>query len=273
MGHYDIAERCMEERRLHHRSSMLAMESAALVRGLLRCHRVAEAWDVLEDELRLPPPGWVDLAADPDDADAPHLEDAATRRRLEAREVLVHRARSVCSVASRHLYEGEPGAGLAAIGRLREVGGPARDAGLTAKELGLPWERLVRGAAQCERERREGRWDDGAADDGEDPAAWPCNLAYAVLDAMGAFPPDNGDGAFAALGDALVRRTVFVTGAVDLAGCPDADRGEVAFVGRSNVGKSSLVNMVSHGKRRARRGSRRCRWTGPSCLLKVKALL
>jgi GTPase involved in cell partitioning and DNA repair len=28
-------------------------------------------------------------------------------------------------------------------------------------------------------------------------------------------------------------------------GCPEADRGEVAFIGRSNVGKSSLVNMVS----------------------------
>lgn len=27
-------------------------------------------------------------------------------------------------------------------------------------------------------------------------------------------------------------------------GCPEADRGEVAFIGRSNVGKSSLVNMV-----------------------------
>jgi GTP-binding protein EngB required for normal cell division len=36
-----------------------------------------------------------------------------------------------------------------------------------------------------------------------------------------------------------------VTGAVGMDGCPEADRGEVAFIGRSNVGKSSLVNMVS----------------------------
>lgn len=31
-------------------------------------------------------------------------------------------------------------------------------------------------------------------------------------------------------------------------GCPEADRGEVAFIGRSNVGKSSLVNMLTNRK-------------------------
>ena len=55
---------------------------------------------------------------------------------------------------------------------------------------------------------------------------------------------ENDNATFEALCNALVRRTVFVTGAVDMDGCPDADRGEVAFIGRSNVGKSSLVNMV-----------------------------
>ena len=62
---------------------------------------------------------------------------------------------------------------------------------------------------------------------------------------MSAFPPENKDATFEALCNALVRRTVFVTGAVDMKGCPEADRGEAAFIGRSNVGKSSLVNMVS----------------------------
>ena len=60
----------------------------------------------------------------------------------------------------------------------------------------------------------------------------------------GIHPPENKDVTFEALCNALVRRTVFVTGAVNMDGCPEADRGEVAFIGRSNVGKSSLVNMV-----------------------------
>jgi hypothetical protein len=61
---------------------------------------------------------------------------------------------------------------------------------------------------------------------------------------MTTFPSDNNDGVFEALSNALVRRVLFVTGAVDMAGCPPADRGEAVFIGRSNVGKSSLVNMV-----------------------------
>ena len=32
---------------------------------------------------------------------------------------------------------------------------------------------------------------------------------------------------------------------VNMKGCPRGDRGECAFIGRSNVGKSSLFNMVS----------------------------
>ena len=109
----------------------------------------------------------------------------------------------------------------------------------------------------CESKRRDGKWD--KIDENEDkneedstattttnetPSSWPCNFVYTVLDAMIAFPSENKDVTFEALCNALVRRTVFVTGAVDMAGCPEADRGEVAFIGRSNVGKSSLVNMV-----------------------------
>ncbi len=40
------------------------------------------------------------------------------------------------------------------------------------------------------------------------------------------------------------RRAEFVTGAVDARGMPDDGRGEIAFLGRSNVGKSSLVNLL-----------------------------
>jgi len=65
---------------------------------------------------------------------------------------------------------------------------------------------------------------------------------------METFPSDNSDNAYEVLGNALVRRTLFVTGAVNMDGLPPADRGEVMFIGRSNVGKSSLVNMVTNRK-------------------------
>jgi len=191
---------------------MLPLESAAIVRGLLRCHYTKEAWEVLEDELSLPLEGWVDFhRSDTFDDDEVHLEKESIRRQLEIRGRLVHRARSIGSIASRHFYEEEPTAAMNAIQKLKDMGGIVKEAGLTA-----------------------------------DPSRWPCNIVYFVLDAMVVFPPENKDVTFEALCNALVRRTCFVTGAVGMDGCPEADRGEVAFIGRSNVGKSSLVNMVSH---------------------------
>ncbi|MBC2604542.1 ribosome biogenesis GTP-binding protein YihA/YsxC [Pelagicoccus albus] len=40
----------------------------------------------------------------------------------------------------------------------------------------------------------------------------------------------------------------FLTSATDLAACPRSNLPEVAFIGRSNVGKSSLVNMLTKQK-------------------------
>ena len=257
---------------------MLPLESAAIIRGLLRCHHTTEAWEVLEDELSLPLDAWTlfdggdstnnnnnnskngnsndnnsHQEVEEEDGEL-HLEEETTRRRLEARDKLIHRARSIASIASRHFYEMEPTHGIQAVMKLKEMGRLIIASGLTADMVGVPWDRLVKGAALCEKERRDGKWDDvdeskndndAAAAAAEDPSIWPCNIVYTVLDAMISFPSENKDVTFEALCNALVRRTVFVTGAVDMDGCPDADRGEVAFIGRSNVGKSSLVNMVS----------------------------
>lgn len=269
LSNYNIAERCIIERRTVHRSSMLPLESAAVIRGLLRCHHTREAWEVLEDELSLPLDAWTLFDGDNTNNNSKnnnnnsnqeeedgelHLEEETTRRRLEARDKLIHRARSIASIASRHFYEMEPTQGIQAVMKLKEMGKLIIASGLTADMVGVPWDRLVKGAALCEKERRDGRWDDvdesEKGDDDKDTAAenpsiWPCNIVYTVLDAMISYPSENKDVTFEALCNALVRRTVFVTGAVDMDGCPDADRGEVAFIGRSNVGKSSLVNMVS----------------------------
>jgi GTP-binding protein len=46
----------------------------------------------------------------------------------------------------------------------------------------------------------------------------------------------------------IVHRAEFVTSAPALKNCPPADRPEIAFAGRSNVGKSSLINCLLNRK-------------------------
>lgn len=49
-----LARKAIEVRRTEYRSSMLPMESAAIIRGLLRLRNVTDAIEVLDDELCLP---------------------------------------------------------------------------------------------------------------------------------------------------------------------------------------------------------------------------
>jgi len=220
---HEVARRAIEIRKLEYRASMRPMESAAIIRGLLRVHNVTDALDMIADELSLPMEG-ADLDTE------------------ESHDRIKHRARSLASVASRHLFEGEPSMAVLALQMLKDMGPAARL--LTPEELDMPWLRLLSGAAQCEKGRRKGLVQPCEGLDVE----LPCNLAYSVLTAMSSFPSNNDDSIYEQLSNCLVRRVLFVTGAIDMNGLPPSDRGEAAFIGRSNVGKSSLVNMITNRK-------------------------
>mmetsp|Transcript_28914 Transcript_28914/g.67120 ORF Transcript_28914/g.67120 Transcript_28914/m.67120 type:complete len:399 (-) Transcript_28914:756-1952(-) len=213
----EIAYNAIQERKRVHRDSMEPMESMNILRGLLRVQNLTDALEILDEELSLPPP----------DSD---LQTEANRERLKCR------AQALASMASRHFFQGEPLLALRTCQWIADMGNMVRQAGLTPDSIGMPWRRIVLGAAQCEACRRNGTLAEGVSDGG--------NIVYGVLNAMTAFPSGNDDSVYEALSNALVRRVVFVTGATNLDTCPPPDRGEAAFIGRSNVGKSSLVNMV-----------------------------
>lgn len=50
----------------------------------------------------------------------------------------------------------------------------------------------------------------------------------------------------------IIRSAAFQISAPDLASCPASELPEFAFIGRSNVGKSSLLNLLAGGKEIAR---------------------
>ena len=49
-----------------------------------------------------------------------------------------------------------------------------------------------------------------------------------------------------------MRKATFLISNSDLSKCPKPDRAEIAFIGRSNVGKSSLINMLTGVKELAK---------------------
>jgi len=228
MKEHDIALKAIRTRRVEHRSSMLPLESAAIIRGMLRVHNVTDAVALLDDELSLP------LTGTPIDT-------------FEAKDKIRHRCLSIASIVSRHFFETEPTMAIQGCDMLCQMGPIVRESGLTAKDMDMPWLRIIQGAAQCESNRRQEQAHDDDVDD-NNGIELPVNLVYAVLKAMNTFPSNNDDRVYEALSNALVRRTCFITGAVAMDGMPKADRGEAVFIGRSNVGKSSLVNMVTNRK-------------------------
>ena len=53
-----------------------------------------------------------------------------------------------------------------------------------------------------------------------------------------------------------IKKARFITSNTSVSKCPKPDRPEYAFIGRSNVGKSSLINMLVNSKSLAKTSSR-----------------
>src|SRR6056300_642859 len=53
-----------------------------------------------------------------------------------------------------------------------------------------------------------------------------------------------------------IKQAKFIISNTDVRKCPEPDRAEYAFIGRSNVGKSSLINMLANNKSLAKISSK-----------------
>jgi len=161
MNEVELANQAIETRRVYERASMQPYESAAIVRGLMRVQQVDEAWNVLEDELRLPLAGSDWSSA-------------------ENREVIKHRARVLASIVSRHFHSGEPQMAARALTGLTTMGDVLPD--MVRDELHLPWSRLVNAASDCKYDVDE-----------QGECSLPSDLSELVFEAIGAFPCPGGE--------------------------------------------------------------------------------
>mmetsp|Transcript_26429 Transcript_26429/g.57953 ORF Transcript_26429/g.57953 Transcript_26429/m.57953 type:complete len:298 (-) Transcript_26429:147-1040(-) len=122
LNEHDLARRAMQMRRERFAESMTSFESAAVLRGLLRAHKIDEAFELLEEE----------LSVVPGDADR-----------------LKHRSQALASIVSRHFFHNEPEVAIRACRMLAELGPVVVEAGLTAEEVDMPWYRVLLAADQC----------------------------------------------------------------------------------------------------------------------------
>jgi len=53
----------------------------------------------------------------------------------------------------------------------------------------------------------------------------------------------------------IIKNSIFIKSSQDVSHCPKTDLPEYAFIGRSNVGKSSLINYLTNRKRLAKTSS------------------
>jgi GTP-binding protein len=53
----------------------------------------------------------------------------------------------------------------------------------------------------------------------------------------------------------IIKKTEFICSSADVRNCPKSDLPEYAFIGRSNVGKSSLINFLTNRNKLARTSS------------------
>ena len=134
---YDLARRAIEMRRADFPATMVPFESAAILRGLLRCHRVEEAFDFLDDELSV---------------EENHGIYNADR--------LKHRAQALASIASRHFFEAQPQIAVRACKMLQTLGPTIVDAGLSADFIDMPWRRLLVAADECKVSKPDGDYDE-----------------------------------------------------------------------------------------------------------------
>ena len=134
---YDLARRAIEMRRADFPATMVPFESAAILRGLLRCHRVEEAFDFLDDELSV---------------EENHGIYNADR--------LKHRAQALASIASRHFFEAQPQIAVRACKMLQTLGPTIVDAGLSADFVDMPWRRLLVAADECKVSKPDGDYDE-----------------------------------------------------------------------------------------------------------------
>jgi GTP-binding protein len=175
---------------------------------------------------------------------------------------LFDRSHAVISLAAWYFRTQQPFPALGTLAVLEQTGrSMSSDYTTDISDRTLPWLRLLQDASTCQSWMRQNAnaTQNGTPFNGTNtlksafviPSALPVNVVYSVLSAMSAFPKTytvQCDRMYELISNALVRRVVFVTGAVSMAGCPPPDRGEVCFIGRSNVGKSSLINMVFNRK-------------------------